>query len=346
MRCIIVASLALVPFLAGAQDTPTSKELKARAYLDRGKAYKAINLCTDHLSGKTAEPRFYVLRAEGYNMIDDHSKAEQDARRALAAFPGSVDALHQLGWAEQGMARNDSAVAHLSAVVARKPSAEAWFHLALTHQQQHDDRAALADLDHMKAVGGGQVTARVFRMRGECLAQLGDTALSRVAFDSALALSPRDPVCWNSRGFYRFASFGEHARAVKDYDRAIKLNPNYSYAFNNRGWSLYKLGDTEKAVKDITLALRKKAANPYAYRNMGVIKLDQGDVQGGCTDLNIALGLGFTELFGNEVKDLVAQRCPAVPASATPAPKPATDAPKAPPSNAPGNAPTKRTNAP
>lgn len=328
-----------------AQAPPTKKELKAKAYITKGKPYKAIALSDDHLTGKTAEPAFYVIRAEAYNMIGEHIKAEQDARRSMAAFPGSTEALFQLAIAEQGSARNDSALIHLQQVLSKAPSAEVHFRLALTHQQRRDHAAALADLERAAQLGGATDRARVERMRGECHAMLGDSARSRQAFDSALAISPRDPVIWNSRGFFRYATFGEHARALVDYDQAIKFNPNYSFAFNNRGWSLYKLGDTEKAMQNIILAERKKPFNPYLYRNKGIIKIEQGDIAGGCAALRQALEQGFTEQFGPEVMDLAARHCPAVNAPAAPAAPPA-NAPGTAPSNAPGQQPAKRTNAP
>jgi tetratricopeptide (TPR) repeat protein len=345
MRCFPLILSMLVPVLLSAQVAPTRKELKARAFNDNGKPYKAIALCNDHLMLKNVEPPFYVIRAEANNMIGEHGKAAEDARQALSYAPASTEALLQLAIAEQGMGRNDSAVVHLRQVLERDPNGEAYVRMALAHQQLRDHQAALADLDEAQRSKDTIDLARLERIRGECHAMLGDSARSRAAFDSALAISPRDPVIWNSRGFHRYATFGEHARALQDYDQAIKLNPNYSYAFNYRGWSLYKLGDTDKALQNITLAERKKANNPYVYRNLGVIKIEQGDTVGGCASLRMALDLGFTDLFGPEVQDLVALHCPIVPKAApvnAPAPLPPAKAP----SNAPGSAPVKRNNAP
>ncbi len=330
-----------VPLAAAcaAQQAPGKAELKARALLEKGKVYKAIAQCNDHLDRGTVDPGCYVVRAEAYNRIGEHLKAEADARRALGHSPSADAALLQLGIAEQGLGRNDSALVHLQRATMSAASSSAWFHLALTHQQIHEPRAALDDLQRMDVPNAPlEDRVRVHRLRGECLAEVGDTAAARMAYDTSLALAPRDPVTWNSRGFHRFAAFGEYSRAVQDYDMAVKLNPNYSYAFNNRGWSLYKLGDVEKALKNIDLALRKKPTNAFAYRNLGIIRVEQGDVKEGCNTLRKALELGYTELYGPDVEELVERSCPQVPASPKPAPPP--------PSNAPGNTPPTRTNAP
>ena len=100
------------------------------------------------------------------------------------------------------------------------------------------------------------------------------------------------------------------AAAVADFSKAIKQNPNYSFAFNNRGWSRFKLGDTNGAIKDIDLARSKKPDNPYIYRNLGIIALEKKDVRGACTHFQHALELGFTALHGDEVERLVKEHCP------------------------------------
>ena len=341
MRRLLLCLSLLVALAVNAQEQPSKKELKVRAFLEAGKPYKAIGLCNDHLSRSSIDPRFYVLRADAYNRIGEYAKALSDARNSLTVFPASVEGLYQLALAEQGVGHTDSALVHLQRVLEQAPTAEARFQMALLHQRKHNYSEALKELE---AVGDELDKARASRVRGECHALLGDTVNARSAYDQALALAPRDPVVWNSRGFYLYAAYGKHALAVQDFDRAIKLNPNYSYAFNNRGWSLYKLGDREKALDNIALAARKRSNNPYVYRNLGVIKLESGDKVGACAAFRTALEQGFTDLFGNEVKELVAANCPQTPPVVPTAPPPVQ--PSNAPSNAPGTAPVKRSNAP
>ncbi|HEY0979102.1 MAG TPA: tetratricopeptide repeat protein, partial [Flavobacteriales bacterium] len=168
--------------------------------------------------------------------------------------------------------------------------------------------------------------ARALRLQGECAAVQGDSAAARNALDKAVALTPRDPVAYNSRGYYAYAHFDKHHEAVEDYDRAIKLNPNYSYAFNNRGWSRYRMGDREQALKDINKAARRKVFNPFVYRNLGIITLEQGDTLKACGHFRKALSYGFTALYGPEVEDLMKGNCgrtePAAPVQAPNAPLP------------------------
>lgn len=325
----------------GAQDRVADREAKVRAYLDRGKAYKAIAQC-DAMLGRDPEPRFLALRAEAYNRLGEHDKAGRDARAAVRAFPSDAGAYLQLGMAEQGMGLADSAVAHLRTSISLRGTAEARLRLAGVLRSQGHPAAALAELElaTKDLPAGDPRLAGLERARGECLATAGDTLGARAAFERSLAMAPDDPVTYNSRGWFLYALHGRHTEAVADYDRAIRLNPNYSYAFNNRGWSRYKLGDVDRGIADIEKARRRKAFNPYIYRNLGIIALEQGDRQRACDQFRKALGLGFTEQFGGEVQDLVDANCQgsaAPPALVKPAGAPRKDVPKAPParSNAP-----------
>jgi tetratricopeptide (TPR) repeat protein len=60
---------------------------------------------------------------------------------------------------------------------------------------------------------------------------------------------------------------GDQVGAIADYDQAIALNPNFVWAYYNRGLARYKKGELEKAVGDYTQAIQmnpKFVASYYA----------------------------------------------------------------------------------
>ena len=64
---------------------------------------------------------------------------------------------------------------------------------------------------------------------------------------------------------------GEYERAIKDCNRAIELDPNFSEAYNNRG-IVYKLkGDIEQGIEDYATAINLDPDFAYAYYNRGII---------------------------------------------------------------------------
>ncbi|HEX2618365.1 MAG TPA: tetratricopeptide repeat protein, partial [Flavobacteriales bacterium] len=269
--------------------------------------------------------------------------AERDARAALKHDPASADGLLQLAISEQGQGRYDSADVHLKQVLAKAPSGDVRYRLALNHRMAKEYREAINELDAAWAAGARSAgdSARIVRVKGECLAEMRDSVGARAALDRAVAIAPKDPVNYNSRGYYGHAFFGDHVGAIKDYDRAIKINPNYSYAFNNRGWSWYKLGQKDKGLADINRAKNKKIFNPFVYRNLGVIALESGEGSTACMNFRRALDYGFTPLFGSEVEDLMAAHCKGTENTAAP-----VQAPNAPMDRNEPKKPAPRTNAP
>ncbi len=301
--------LLLLASLAMAQSA-TRAEAKVRAKLAKGKAYPAIRSATSML-GKPGHPEFYALRAEGYNNISEFTKAEQDARSAMRLLPASPAGLYQLAIAEQGAGRLDSAVIHFSEVIHQAPTVDAYYRKAQVLQLQGQLAGANSAVDKALVLenSAGPTSARLHRVKGELAAMAGDTAQASTELNIAVQLAPKDPVNYNSRGYYGHAYRGDYQGALADYDRAVKLNPNYSYAFNNRGWTWYKLGNTTKALKDIGQARRKKPGNPYIYRNLGIIAMEIGDTAKACLLLREAIDKGFTALYGPEVEERMALAC-------------------------------------
>ena len=345
-RMSITCALAFFAVVVHAQ--PSKAEIKVRKALAAGEPYPAIRACDHELGRETAAPVFLVLRADALNRIGRYERALEDARTALRTMVDDPEALLQKGIAFSALGPQDSAVKCLTRALdlAQSPGVVTEVLVQLATAEQRAQRPALALMVLEPPAGKlnrNDSDPRVFRLKGECEALAGDSASARRDLDRAVELAPRDPVTWNSRGYFRYALYNEHARAIQDYGRAIKLNPNYSFAFNNRGWSLYKLGEKDEALKNIDIARRKNPHNPYVFRNLGLIALEGGDVVTGCGYLSTALAEGFTARGGSEVEDLMKARCGDVP-KAAPVIVPG-NAPGKEPVNAPGTVPNK-SNAP
>jgi tetratricopeptide (TPR) repeat protein len=63
---------------------------------------------------------------------------------------------------------------------------------------------------------------------------------------------------------------GETIASIVEYDRAIKLKPNYAYAFNNRGIALFALGKKTKAITDYNRAISLNPFYAHAFYNRGL----------------------------------------------------------------------------
>jgi tetratricopeptide (TPR) repeat protein len=65
-----------------------------------------------------------------------------------------------------------------------------------------------------------------------------------------------------------YYSKGAVDRAIADFNKAIKLNPNYAIAYNNRGVAYEKKGDKEKAISDYREALKIDPSHGGARNNL------------------------------------------------------------------------------
>ena len=60
----------------------------------------------------------------------------------------------------------------------------------------------------------------------------------------------------------------KYEEAIKDYNKAIELNPNYASAFNNRGSTFNRMGKYEEAIKDYNTALSYLPNDPLYLFNL------------------------------------------------------------------------------
>lgn len=86
-------------------------------------------------------------------------------------------------------------------------------------------------------------------------------------FNKAIELNPNISEAYNNRGNAK-NNLKQYEEAIKDYDKAIELNPNNLDAYNNRGSAKAILMQYKEAIKDFDKAIKLKDNNAQAYLNM------------------------------------------------------------------------------
>ncbi len=81
--------------------------------------------------------------------------------------------------------------------------------------------------------------------------------------------NPQNHIFYNNLGITH-SEKGELDLAIKDFDKAIELNPDYAEAYNNRGNVYDEKGDFDKAIVDFNIAINIKSDYAEAYINRGV----------------------------------------------------------------------------
>jgi tetratricopeptide (TPR) repeat protein len=113
---------------------------------------------------------------------------------------------------------------------------------------------------------------------------------SLVLWNDVLAKYPGNSVALNNRG-RAYMLLGQTERAVEDFNRAIRIDPQYELPYYNRGVAYDKLKEYDRAIADFdrTLALNSNLA--VAYEGRGAAYSHKGDQLRALEDFNRALKL-------------------------------------------------------
>jgi tetratricopeptide (TPR) repeat protein len=91
--------------------------------------------------------------------------------------------------------------------------------------------------------------------------------------------------------FERGVAAADPDEKIRSYTEAIRLYPDYSEAFRNRGIARHSVDDLSGALADYGKAIRLNAKDFHAYHNRGMIRARKGDKAGAKEDYDKAVRL-------------------------------------------------------
>lgn len=146
----------------------------------------------------------------------------------------------------------------------------------------------------------GDALAVIYFDRGVTWYTIGEYDRAIQDYDRALKLTPQFAQAVFNRG-NALDEKGQFDRAIQDYDQAIKLNPNYAMAFNNRGYVWDERHDFDRAIKDYDRAIDLNPQYAQAFNNRGVAYAHKGDWDRAIRDYDRAIELdpGYAAAFYN-----------------------------------------------
>jgi tetratricopeptide (TPR) repeat protein len=110
-------------------------------------------------------------------------------------------------------------------------------------------------------------------------------------YDKAIKLNPKYTDAYYNRATSKIY-IKDYKGAIADYNRAIELRPDFLNAFTNRGVAKLNSKDLKGAVQDFDSAIKLDPANASAYFMRGQVKLQSGETEAGCGDLKKSKELG------------------------------------------------------
>ena len=114
-------------------------------------------------------------------------------------------------------------------------------------------------------------------------------------YNKAIGLNPAYSYPYNSRGII-YRERGQYQLAIEDFNNAIRINPDFAEFYYNRGTAYYDLGQYQLAIKDCDEAIILKPSFDNAYMGRGAAYLNQGNNTLGCHDAQKACALGNCKL--------------------------------------------------
>jgi Tfp pilus assembly protein PilF len=110
---------------------------------------------------------------------------------------------------------------------------------------------------------------------GEILAQRGDLARAIANFQAALRIDPGNTYAHTALGF-AFAIQGKLTDAFEQFDDALRVAPNFASAHTGLGLVLSRQGKLSEASDQFRRALEIDAGDAQAHTNLGLIMMKQG----------------------------------------------------------------------
>jgi tetratricopeptide (TPR) repeat protein len=237
------------------------------------------------------------------NLLSDEGRMEEAAsayRRAVAGYREILEdepdnALVWFELAELHYKLGEPALAIEAYEKSMDYSAEyaesgyAWFQIADLHYRNGDAEQALEA--YSTSIRYEPDNASTFNDRGWCYhALLGDSASAMRDFNDAIALDPEFVIPRVNRAILHMAA-GDLELALDDMNRAIELQSDDPTNFVNRADVLRELGRFQQAVDDYTRAIELDGEYAHAYYGRGLALRGLGQAEAAEEDIRKAINL-------------------------------------------------------
>ncbi len=154
----------------------------------------------------------------------------------------------------------------------------------------------------------GDGVALAYGSRGSAKQALNDLDGAMKDYNKAIEINPKSHRAYNHRGVVK-STLKDFEGAILDYSKAIESKPKFGLAFFNRGTAKNALKDYKGALKDYNKAIEINPKNYDAYNNRGILKYELKDFERAMLDYNKAIELNPENILaynnkGNLEKDL------------------------------------------
>jgi|GEM_PF-7021619 len=120
-------------------------------------------------------------------------------------------------------------------------------------------------------------------------------------FDKALEIDPKYTYAWNNKGVALY-NLGRNEEEIACYEKALEIDPKYTHAWYNKGGALDKLGRYEEAITcyEKTLELDPKYTHAWNNKGWALNGLGRYDEAITCCEKALELDPNYTLAWNNK----------------------------------------------
>jgi tetratricopeptide (TPR) repeat protein len=99
-----------------------------------------------------------------------------------------------------------------------------------------------------------------------------------------------------SRRALAYSMLGQYGAAIRDYDVAIVMFPDFAIALNNRAWAYFRWGKAATGLPDVERSLQLEPTAAHTLDTRAHIRQTLGDPKGALNDYTKAMFHGAPEM--------------------------------------------------
>jgi tetratricopeptide (TPR) repeat protein len=226
--------------------------------------------------------------------FDRYEEALKDLNESIRLFPTNPVAFNNRGIILNSMHRYPEALVNLNQAIKLNPDyPDALENRGLVKVAMGQYKDAIEDFD-LSVKGRARLKMGenpwTYVNRGSAKSNAGDYTAAKTDFLQALKLNKEISDAYIGLSVAYLAE-NNIEKAFQFADEALKKNSRNGLAFNQRGWTHYKLNKIDEAIHDFDQAIRHAPQLSIVYNNRGMCHTEKGQHDLAIKDLNRAVAL-------------------------------------------------------
>jgi clan AA aspartic protease (TIGR02281 family) len=245
-----------------------ARDLLATIYLQQEKYDDLIKICDRIIKLDPAFASAYDNRSYAYYMVGKYDLAILDSYNAISL--DEKDSRIRGNFITFSKKNFTLGLAKISSLIKEFPQKDIWVYVrSQLYRYKKDYKNALADFAKIFDMIPENYRSSFLTARAELYAEMGLHDKAIVDYTESISLDSSSAHDFGNRGDeYRLT--GNYAAAVKDFDKAIEMDPEEPWFYYRRGWVKDEfLKDPEGGLADYTSAIEVDRDYSYTYLHRG-----------------------------------------------------------------------------